>query len=492
MSKKIISVICGLITVSMLLALVSCKKTNTQIEGTESDVVENTQSQVETDANGFEVDGIGDDVYYDGRTVGVFGWSGGGEMDFDSQSGTAISNAVYKRNVSVEDRLGVRLRFNTSLNGSNAKRDEYIASVETILAGSTDYDLISTYSMSAASFAIDGFLVDLGQKSQLQLVGKPWWSQDIVENAMINGKVFFMSGPISPKLLYESMAILVNLDMIDYYLLEDPRYLVQDYEWTMDKMFELSRNVGEDVSGDGKDESDIYGVIFMETLVDGFIASNGIRYLDGAINSSTGKETLQIDAHFDNGLKVIDLVDRINTVAKGSSGWVTNSANVFIGGNALFMTGTFDIIQRNKDKMNFNYGYLPYPMADKHQGEYYSTAGFPYSMWCITKASLDTDCAAYVMECLASESYRIVQPAVYNDIKFQYSNDAINSEMFDLIVGSMTYDYGRLFHNNFEYANSPVYTFRSAITRGYSYTTNITTNRDHINSILDKLNELFA
>ena len=131
-------------------------------------------------------------------------------------------------------------------------------------------------------------------------------------------------------------------------------------------------------------------------------------------------------------------------------------------------------------------------MADVDQQRYYSSSGFPYSMWCIPKASLDTDCAAYVMECLASESYRIVQPEVYETIKFQYSHDTINIEMFELIIGAMTYDYGRLFHNNFVYRNSPVYTFRGSITEGTSFTTNISSNRGHINGILDQINVMFS
>ena len=495
MSKKVISVICGLMTVSMLLTFVSCGKRDGQTEQSESDVVDNTGSQVETDENGFVLDSIPDDIDYGGKEVGIFGWSGGGETDFDTQSGTEVPAALYKRNVTVEERLGVKLRFDTSLNGGNANRAEYITSVETVLSGSTEYDLIAAYSMNAASLAMDGYLVDLGQKAQIQFEGKPWWSQDIFENAMINGKLYFASGPISPTLLFETMTILVNLDMCDEYLLEDPRYLAKDYKWTMDKMFEMSKNIGEDISGDGKDKTDKYGIVMSNVLVDGFVASNGIRYLDTSMDQTTGKEKLCIDEDFDNGLKAIGIIERISSELKTSDAWLTSydeSADVFSKGNALFLTGSFAVVKTTKDKIGFNYGYLPYPMADVDQQRYYSTSGFPYSMWGIPKASLDTDCAAYVMECLASESYRIVQPEIYETVQFKYSKDAINAEMFELIIGSMTYDYGRLFHNNFEYRRSPVFTFRGTITEGSNFTTNISSNRKHINGILDKINAMFS
>ena len=131
------------------------------------------------------------------------------------------------------------------------------------------------------------------------------------------------------------------------------------------------------------------------------------------------------------------------------------------------------------------------PISDEDQQAYYSTAGFPYSMWCIPKASSDSDCAAYVLECLASESYRIVQPVVFDDIKFKYSNDTINTEMFDLIVGSMTFDYGRLFNNNFIFTMAPVWIFRSSVIEGKNFTSSLAGGQEHISTTLSAINKLF-
>lgn len=489
MKKRIVSVICCVMIASMLFTIVSCRRNEETSNDSETT---NDVSEIATDKNGLEVDGIEEYIDYGGREVGILGWSGGGEIDFDRQSGTTLAHAIFARNAAVEERLGVKLRINSSINGGNPTQAEYIATVETMLSGATDYDLLAPYSMIPAVLAMDGFLVNLAEKEQLQLEGKPWWSQDILENSLINGKVFFMSGPISPKLLYETMAIMVNLDMVDAYMLEDPRTLVKDYKWTMEKMFEMSRGIGTDVTGNGKDDGDKYGLIMVNTLVDGFVASNGMRYLDGYIDQNTNVETLFLDRDFDNGLKIIDLIDRISSVTKTPDVWVVNSTNSFYLGNALFLTATFDNIRENKEKMTFNYGYLPYPMESEDQQRYYSTAGFPYSMWCIPKASLDTDCAAYTLECLASESYRKVQPVVHDDIKFKFSGDVINTEMFDIIVGSITFDYGRLFNNNFTFVQSPVWTFRDSVVSGASFSTAIAANRNHINETLVRLNKLFA
>lgn len=489
--KRTLSLISGILVLIMISAVcLSCKKTPDEdgANQSESSDIEESVSTVDTDENGFLKDNIGDDIKYGGREIQIIGWSGGGEIDFDTSNETAISKAVYARNKTVESRLEVKLAFDTSLNGGNANRYEYISSVETMLMGGDGHDLIATYSMNAASFAIDGYLLNLASEPQIEFEGSPWWSQDIVENCLINDKIYFASGPISPKAIYETFVMLVNLDMIDEYSLDDPREMVKDYEWTMDKMYEMVLGVGQDITGDGKDETDTHGLVIVEQPADGFLASNGIRYLDVAVNQTTGKETIKISSDFDNGLKTINLVQKLQEKLNTPDVWTTKSAKSFVKGNALFMTAAFDTIRTNKDNIKFNYGYLPYPMADTDQHAYYSTAGFPYSMWCIPKATDDSDCAAYVMECLASESYRQLQPVIYQDIKFRQSNDAINAEMYDMIVDSMIFDYGRLFHNNFEYANSPVWLFRSTMTKGKNFTTNIEGSRDHINGMLASIN----
>ena len=60
----------------------------------------------------------------------------------------------------------------------------------------------------------------------------------------------------------------------------------------------------------------------------------------------------------------------------------------------------------------------------------------------------------------------MVQPEVYEEVKYRGSNDAINAEMFDIIIASKTYDMGAVFHNNFAWADSPVALWR---TRLYKY-----------------------
>ena len=73
--------------------------------------------------------------------------------------------------------------------------------------------------------------------------------------------------------------------------------------------------------------------------------------------------------------------------------------------------------------------------------------------------------SAAVLECLASESYRTVSPALFETaLKVKYASDSDVSEMYDLIRASNCFDFGRIFNDSL---NGMTYTmFRDALFKG--------------------------
>ena len=58
------------------------------------------------------------------------------------------------------------------------------------------------------------------------------------------------------------------------------------------------------------------------------------------------------------------------------------------------------------------------------------------------------ECAAAVMEAMASEGYRLITPAYYEvAMKVKYSTTDDTARMFDLIKGGITFDFGTVFHS---------------------------------------------
>ncbi|MBR7097882.1 MAG: hypothetical protein IKC59_00575 [Clostridia bacterium] len=458
--KRRISLICLFLVLAML--AVGCQKTSDDPnDGADSTTVD-TGDQY--DANGYIKDSIPSDLKYGGEVITIMGWShSDGARDFneDTEREDRIALRTFSRNREVERRLDVELSFNRSLQGGNSGRQAYTEAVERALMTGTKYDLIACYSMNASNLAADDFLINLNEQSVLDF-DKPWWPTQLLETSTINDKLYFASGSISTASIMQSLVIAVNLDMLRSYGLDDPREVVSDGDWTMNKFYEMCTDtyVDHNKEVDGKDAGDKFGFVTIDSVVgDAFLISNGLKYL------STDDDGKIIIAPEFKGQKIHDLSESLIQKFKTDDFYYSTTASTkpFTEQRAIFMGIAFDTLVEIKADIGFEYGYLPFPKADDNQENYRTCVGFPFTMWCIPQQAADYQRSAYVMECLASEGYRQVQPEVYQEVKYRLGSDALNAEMFEIIIASMSNDIGRIFHDEFEWENSPVATFRTRL-----------------------------
>ena len=321
----------------------------------------------------------------------------------------------------------------------------------------------------------------------------------MVESSTINDKLYFASGAISTTDTRQTFILSVNLEMVDSLEINDPRQLVKDNAWTLEKFYEMCTDVYQDTdttNTPGKDSSDIFGYASVDNVMgDGFFTGAGLKYLS---TDNTGK--LVIAPEFKSE-KTYNLSETLMGKFKSDNNYFYNfddgkNFSILNQGRALFMSTTFGLIVDNKSNIDYNYGYLPYPKYNSDQTEYYSNSGFPFSMWCMTNMCIGDmgERAAYVMEALASGGYRTVQPEVYEQIQYEGNTDAINLEMFEIILAAKTYDMGRIFHNQFKWENAPVALFRMRL---YKYDTSdwysvLSGSESIINDVLKDTNEDFG
>ncbi len=92
---------------------------------------------------------------------------------------------------------------------------------------------------------------------------------------------------------------------------------------------------------------------------------------------------------------------------------------------------------------------MPYPKYDEEQSQYVTITSFPYTLYGIPIDARDPDMSAAVLEAMASESYRTVSPALFeNAFKVKYAQDMQSSLMYDLIRSTVSFDFGRVFNND--------------------------------------------
>ena len=103
-------------------------------------------------------------------------------MDFETQTGESLDDAVYERNRFVEEKYNMKLEIVEDDIDKNYEK--YRSS---ILAGDDTYDTAYIRCDRIASFIADGYLTNLLDNTGIQL-DKPWWDQTVTEKSLIGDK----------------------------------------------------------------------------------------------------------------------------------------------------------------------------------------------------------------------------------------------------------------------------------------------------------------
>lgn len=404
------------------------------------------------EGDGFVKDNL-PDLDYDGRTVTFLAGIANDVVEFstEEETGDVVNDAVFKRNQAVSERLNVELVFQEEPNTYNERATFVNKLTSSIMAGEKAYDAVAGYSMSIASLASNAMLLPLNDYSYIDF-SKPWWSDNLLSQAKLNGKLYFASGDISTKMICSMFAVFFNKSLINDYNLDNPYELVLDGKWTLDKLIEMSTGIYSDVNGDGKkDIEDKFGFYGSQVFMDGFYFGSGLKVTDIATD---GSPVISEDFRGVNG-KIQSLLEKL-------TGFLHNSEDVyapsysnapdhqlFIDNTILFSTLEVRYATSELRDVPFEFGLLPYPKFDEAQDNYYTTMSFPYTLYGIPLDAEEPEMSAAVLEALASESYRTVSPALFEiALKVKYSHDDDTAKVYDILKSSVVFDIGRVFNDS--------------------------------------------
>jgi len=449
--KTLTKILCLVISLLMVSGIfVSCIKKDTTEDTTASGVTDNTTTQ--TIAETVTPIGISSDVNFNNKDVNILAWEDYTMQEFEAEAitGNEINDAIYERNNTIEEKLGVNLIYTYTL-GSSTNSANYISKVriDAGASGAGEYDIFAAYSQIPASLAMEGLLADLRSTEYLDF-SQAWWPAELVEETTINDKLYFCSGDISTNMLWMMTACFFNKDLIDSYNLEDPYDLIDNNQWTLDKMMEMSagKYVDNDNSGT-KTSADTYGYMTYYMNIDAFFAASGLRSIE-----KNSDDELVVSSLY-NGDKITGLIDKLGGwFSSGGEAYQNTSTSVrdvFFEQRSIFTMDRVFIVagkdnSADQDSIDFDFGILPVPKYDSDQSRYYTNVGYPFTMYCISSALADTDAASAALEYLAYESAMLVTPAVFeNAMKIKYASDEISSAAYDLVRNSVTFELGRIF-----------------------------------------------
>ena len=459
MVQKIIS--CILVIVMLLMLVVSCSEPVDQNDGqgdvttpvagaTETTpVVDGGETEVPSDdnGNGYIKDDIPADIELEDKTVTFLYWEDASNIEFfaEDQNGEGVNDALYFRNITVEDRLGVELIFVPSV-GKYEVQDEFLSKVTNdITSGLCEFDVLASYSMTIASASYKGYAQDMRQFDILDF-DKPWWPDNLLAESTIYDKLYFASGDISTNLLYMMYCCFFNKNILEDNGLESPYDLVDKNQWTLDKMIAMSENIYQDNNGNNtQDDEDTYAFnVHSSVYLDPFYFGAGLKTMD---KNSDGVPVVSADFSSE---KAADLVAKVRSyLLDGNNAYISNH-KVFMNGRALFSYNNVQLASKGLQDVEFNFGIVPVPKYDSAQENFYTVLSFPYTLYCISSGSQHSESAAVVLECMASEGYRQVTPVLFEvSMKYKYASDDKTSQMYDILRESTSFDIGRLFAMDF-------------------------------------------
>lgn len=273
-------------------------------------------------------DSLPDDLNYGGQTVTIFAASDLPIVEFDAeQTGDIVDDAIYQRNVTVSERLNVDLNY-IMQPGLWADQDSYKGAIRgCVLSGDAEYDIVAGYGVFIADLAVEQLFLNLNDTAYIDFDQK-WWSDSLVKNLSLNGKLYFASGDISTNTIGTSFAVFFNKDLAEKYKLENLYSLVDNGKWTLDKLFELSSEIYSDLNGDGKrDENDQYGLVSHQTSFDNLYYSCGMNVV-----TPDKDKGMKVSPDFGSE-KMASLVEKLCTAFNHTDGisWYTEGGGEAVG-----------------------------------------------------------------------------------------------------------------------------------------------------------------
>ena len=165
----------------------------------EGSVTEATTAETEFKA----VANVPADANYSGHT---FTFLIGGNIENDREkndffaetmTGEALNDAIYNRNLMIEDKLGIKIETFEEYDSSKTGKGKSYQRLNTAyMANDTTYDAAMIGGYDCSTLAYTGYLYDINSVPYID-VSQSWWDQKVNADLTVNGKLYYTTGDIS-------------------------------------------------------------------------------------------------------------------------------------------------------------------------------------------------------------------------------------------------------------------------------------------------------
>lgn len=458
--RRIISLILALLMAAGALALAACKKEQPNPN-------DSTTTPADTSDPGTDQEQAFDVPTMNlGRRMKILTFNGVVTdflTDSEKKSETAmednVNQAIVKRDYYAAEHLGIELQVER-IEGQFGAMNEFIATVvNNVHNGGEPYDLIAAYSLIPVTLMIRDAMKNLNEVPHVDF-DKSWWSDFVYEAVTLGDRTYFMTGELSPSLLYNMQVVLYNRSLLaaqssitDAQLYE----MVDNNEWTVDRFFEVAEAVTV-TNVDGTEDKKRQYVVGLSdnNQLDSFYIASGMHLFqmeNGSLTVSADLKSEKVTSLFETVMKAVN---------DGTTLRINGSPSYFKDGLEVFTVACVKYVKTDYKDMK-DLGLLPFPKYDARDS-YHTLLGSEHAQYFVPNNVTSTEESGALLETLAYAGSVEITPAVYEKImKKQYSKDPDSSRMFDIIRAGTITELGILSYTLFSGGLEPASMFRNGV-----------------------------
>lgn len=361
------------------------------------------------------------------------------------QTTDPIVDAVYRRNDMIQTKYDFKI-LETQV------QDPLAAVEKDVKGGAGEFDAIVQKLGQCATIATKNYLHNLKDVPYMDF-DQSWWDQKALEGLSIGNKVYFATGDLLTSDNDGTFIVMFNKDIAEDNGLENIYELVNNKEWTFQKMYDMAKVAVKDLNGNSKMEHD-QDVLGTATTGN---SSYCMMYAAGIV--ITAKNENDVPEYVLDVERAVDVIPlsysiigdknmalNMNT-AGGSTDVVENGKTCFGNGHALFFQECMQCVIRLRS-YDVEFGVVPFPMYNEEQGQYYSHMNEVGGMVSVPTSVVgdDLEQIGAVIETMAAYSVDTLTPAYYEiSLISKSTRDEESRPMIDLILANRIYDLGYVF-----------------------------------------------
>ncbi len=401
---------------------------------------------------------VPDDLKFDGETFTILCRTDSGNSKYlyeiiaDENETEIVNQAVYERNLNVEERFGIDLVAHDIPGGWNDSGDFINTFRNSTLAGSGAFDLIMGYQAYMCELGLNELYVNFYDIPYIKEdINNVYFFQDNVQELTVNDKIYFLVGDYCLTYFEYLYVMYFNKQIAENENLGDIYQIVRDGDWTIDKCIELSKGIYRDLDGNGwKGEDDQFGYITdYENTADAIFS-----FFD--VQSTSRNEDGEVVLSLDQG-KMVSILEKMIAFYETDDVFAHKTSSgdaeipfdaIFTEDRALFYPDRLDKAQEYRS-METDFGIIPFPKWDVNQDKYYTQAQNAYSVAVVPLDAPNLEMTGAIFDVLSALSYDLVTPAYYNmALKGKFARDDESGEMLDIIRDGICINFGFFYNDN--------------------------------------------